>query len=120
MSSPPLVTAEELAGLLAAAPASARSCASTSIDKTEALLSHGGAGLWLLKGGFLYVALQMLGLHTLPIHYLWARCALEVLCCAVFWSTLRQPARRALTLGAMLVGVTTLFMDILLVLTLPV
>ena len=118
MSSQPLVTAEELACLLAASPAAARSVP-TSIDRTEALLSHGGAGLWLVKGVLLYVALQMLGLHTLPTHYLWARCALEVLCCAVFWSTLRQPARRTVTLGALLVGVTTLFMDILLVLALP-
>lgn len=119
MSSPPLVTAEELACLLAAPPVSAAAKA-RSADKTEALLGHGGVALWLTKGALLYVALQTLGLHTLPTHYLWARCAIEVLCCAVFWSTLRQPARRSLTLGVWLVGATTLFMDILLVLALPV
>lgn len=117
MSSHPIVTAEELACLLAGPSTVERH---TTVDKTEALLAQGGVGLWLVKGLFLYMALQMLGLQTLPIHYLWARCALEVLCCAVFWSTLRQPERRAITLGALLVGTTTLLMDMLMLFALPV
>lgn len=116
MSSHPIVTAEELACLL---PAPSMTERDTGTDPAEALLAQSGAGLWLLKGLFLYVALQSLGLHTLPIHYVWARCALEVLCCAVFWSTLRQPAHRMVTLSALLVGATTLCMDMLMVLALP-
>ncbi len=119
MSHPPLVSAEELACLLAAPPG-ATAAKPAPADTAEALLGHGGAALWLTKGALLYLALQTLGLHTLPAPYLWARCAIEVLCCAVFWSTLRQPARRTLTLGALVVGATTLFMDVLLVLALPV
>jgi len=119
MANPPLVSAEELASLLAAPPAPA-TAKPASADNTEALLGHGGAALWLTKGALLCVALQTLGLHTLPTPYLWARCAIEVLCCAVFWRTLRQPARRSLTLGALVVGATTLFMDMLLLLALPV
>lgn len=117
MSSHPIVTAEELACLLASSPVADRATPRTT-DNTEALLAQSGAALWLIKGLFLYMALQMLGLHTLPIHYLWARCALEVACCAVFWSTLRQPTRRAITLGALLVGATTLCMDALMVIAL--
>jgi hypothetical protein len=115
MPSHPTVTAEELACLLAGASASDRAT-SRHTDNSEAWLAQCGAALWLLKGLFLYMVLQMLGLHTLPVHYLWARCALEVLCCAVFWSSLRQPARRAITLGALLVGATTLCMDVLMAL----
>lgn len=116
MSSHPTVTAEELACLL---PAPSVAEQHSNADSSETLLAQSGAWLWLLKGLFLYVALQTLGLHTLPIHYVWVRCTLEVLCCAVFWSTLHQPARRTITLGALLVGSTTLCMDMLMVLALP-
>lgn len=114
MSSHPIVTAEELACLLAKP-----STVAHRTHSPENLLAQSGAGLWLLKGLFLYMAVQIWGLSTLPTHYVWVRCVLEVACCAVFWSTLRQPTRRPITLGALLVGSTTLCMDMLMLLALP-
>ncbi|MBM3386629.1 MAG: hypothetical protein FJY36_03035 [Betaproteobacteria bacterium] len=116
MSKHPTVTAEELACLL---PAPSLAEQIGQADRWERLLAQSGAGLWLLKGLLVYVALQTLGLNTLPAHYVWLRCALEVMCCAVFWSTLHQAEHRNITLGALLVGWTTLCMDMLMVLALP-
>ena len=118
MSSRPIVSAEELACLLQGD--SAVTCVRPlAADRREVLLAQGGALLWLLKGLLLYVALQSLRLSSLPEAYVWARCALEVAGCAVFWSTLRQREHRAITLGAGLVALTTLCMDLLMWLALP-
>lgn len=118
MSSHPIVSAEELACLLAP-PASAQVRATTHTTRHEVLLANSAAALCLLKALVLYVAWQALHIDALPLGYLGGRGVLEVLCAAVFWSTLRQPPRRAITLGALLVGGTTLLMDLLMLLALP-
>lgn len=119
MSSHPIVTAEELACLLAA-PVAAQQPAAQQLDTAESRLANAGAALWLVKGLMVYLALQVFGAVALPLAYLVARGVLEGLCAVAFWSTLRQQARRGITLGALLVGVTTLIMDLLLLLALPV
>lgn len=118
MYSHPIVTAEELACLLTAPAAEALQPEST-LDKRETRLANAGAALWLVKGLLVYVALQMFSLEALPLRYLWARAALEILCAGVFWQTLRQHKHRSITLGALAVGGTTLLMDLMLLLALP-
>lgn len=118
MSSHPIVTAEELACLLAM-PAAAQQQAVAPQGKAESLLVHAGAALWLGKVLFLYVVLQTIGMDALPLRYLGARMVLEALCAAVFWCTLRHPARRTCAVGALLVGGTTFMMDALVLLALP-
>ncbi len=114
MSSHPIVTAEELACLLAT-----QQPAVAMPHTAESRLANAGAALWLVKGLLVYLALQGLGTLALPLGYLVARGVLETLCAVVFWSTLRQTARRSITLGALLVGGTTLLMDLLILLALP-
>jgi hypothetical protein len=118
MYSHPIVTAEELACLLSA-PAVEPAQAVVIQDKNDNALANAGAALWLVKGLLVYMALQMFSLDALPLRYLWVRGALEVLCAGVFWHTLRQRSRRPVTLGALVVGSTTLLMDLLIVLALP-
>lgn len=114
MSSHPIVTTEELACLLAT-PEQAVAQPYTA----ESRLANVGAALWLLKGLLVYVALQAFGTVALPMSYLVGRGVLEAMCAGVFWSTLRQPTRRHVTLGALQVGGTTLLMDLLILLALP-
>ncbi len=119
MPSQPLVSAEELACLLQAGSPTAAARPKRP-PASEAWLAQLGAGLWLLKGlliaGF---ALSASGLHGVSSPYLWTRLVLEALCCAVFWGTLRQPARQRWAWGAALVGATTMLMDALMLLALP-
>jgi hypothetical protein len=111
MSSQPIVTAEELACLLA--PVANARAAAPSEDKTSARLLHMGAALWLLKALLGYSALQVLAADTLPLSYLLSRGLLEAACALAFWGTLRQSQRRHISLGALQVSATTAVMDLL-------
>ena len=116
----PLITPEELQCLLGGAPARSKAPGAGLWHNLQNV--HFGAALWLVKGIFLYSVLMNADIANLMLssRYLWMRGTLELLCLTAFWGACLHPRGRTVVYGTMLVASTTLLMDAMTLLALPV
>ncbi len=107
----PLITTEEMQCLLGGAPVRSNLPARSLLAQLNSL--HFGAGLWLVKGVFLYAVLMSpdAGNLVASTRYLWMRGCLELLCLAVFWGAYLHPRGRTVAFASLLVACTTLLLD---------